>query len=97
LRERPDVTETNSPPQEDPRLDLPRIFLDKTTRSYREHIQEMRAELIFNLNEVGMSDWKDRKETKVIIPKTIDDQMAHHCTSRIVKHISIATWTTARE
>jgi hypothetical protein len=44
----------------------------------------MKAELVFNLDEVGMSEWEDRKVRKVIVPTTMDDQKIHHRASRSV-------------
>jgi hypothetical protein len=32
----------------------------------------MNAELIFNLDEVGMSEWEDRKDTTMVVPKAMD-------------------------
>jgi hypothetical protein len=57
----------------------------------------MKAELVFNLDDVGMSEWEDRKEKKVIIPKFMEDQTIHHRASRGVRHISIITCITAAE
>jgi hypothetical protein len=56
--------------------------------------------LVFNLDKVGMSvcryvgmsEWKDRKDKKMIITKTMDSQTIHHRASRNVKHISIITY-----
>jgi hypothetical protein len=49
------------------------------------------AELVFNLDEVGISDWEDRKtKTRtVIVPATMRGQAIHHEISRTVKHISV--------
>jgi hypothetical protein len=47
------------------------------------------ADLVFNLNEVGMSDWEDRKYKKVVVQTTLDGQTIHHRFSRNVRHISI--------
>jgi hypothetical protein len=55
----------------------------------------MKAELIFKLDGVSMSKWKDRKEKNVIVPATMDGQMIHHCASRSVRHRSIITYITA--
>jgi hypothetical protein len=33
---------------------------------------------VFNLNEVGMSEWEDWKDKKGIVPKTMDSQTIHH-------------------
>jgi hypothetical protein len=49
----------------------------------------MKAELVFNLDEVGMSELEDCKKKKVIIPRTMDDQTIHHGASRSMKYISV--------
>jgi hypothetical protein len=52
---------------------------------------------VFNLDEVGISDWEDRKtKTKtVIVPATMRGQTMHHETSRTVKHISVIAYISA--
>jgi hypothetical protein len=54
----------------------------------------MKAEFVFNLDEVGMSKWEDRKEKKVIVATFMDDQTIHHRASRGVRHMSIITCIT---
>jgi hypothetical protein len=56
LRHREDLLETKSTPQEDARLEMPRTFLNETICCLREHVQGMKTELVFNLDEVGMSE-----------------------------------------
>jgi hypothetical protein len=51
----------------------------------REYVHGMEAELVFNLDEAGMSDWDDRKDKKVIVTKTMDGQTIHDTRSRITK------------
>jgi hypothetical protein len=55
----------------------------------------MKAELVFNLDKVGMSKWEDRKDKKVIFPKAIDGQTIHHPASENVKNIPMITCITA--
>jgi hypothetical protein len=55
----------------------------------------MKAELVFNLDEVCMSEWEDRKEKKVIIPMTMDGQAMHHGASRSVRHIPLIAYISA--
>jgi hypothetical protein len=57
------------------------------------------AELVFNLDEVGLSDWEDRKmKTKtVIVPATMPGQTIHHEISRTVKHVSVIACISAAE
>jgi hypothetical protein len=75
--------------QEGTRLEVPRVFLDETISCLREFVQRMKAELILNLDEVGMSDWEDRKDKKVVVAQALDGQTIHHRVSRNVRHISI--------
>jgi hypothetical protein len=82
LRHREDLREVKSTQQEHPRLEVPREFLDESTRCLRENVHEMKVELVFNLHEVSMSEWKDRKEKKVIVPITMDDQTIHQGASK---------------
>jgi hypothetical protein len=56
------------------------------------------TEVMFNLPEVGISHWEDRKTRKVLVSATMRSQTIHHGISWIVKHISvIACISTARE
>jgi hypothetical protein len=89
LRHFGDVIQTRSTPQEEQRLQVPRAFLKRTVRDLNEHVQGCVSELVFNLNEVGISDWENRKARKVVIPATIDDRPIHHAISRNVKRVSV--------
>jgi hypothetical protein len=61
LRHRNDLAETKSTPQEDTRLEVPHVFLKETIRCLREYVQGMKVKLIFHLDEVGVSEWEDRR------------------------------------
>jgi hypothetical protein len=52
----------------------------------------MKAKLVFDLDEMGMSEWEDRKPKKVIALKTIAGEAMHHRVSRGVKRISIVAY-----
>jgi hypothetical protein len=67
-------------------------------RDLQDSVQGWVAELVFNLDEVGISDWEDRKTRKAIIPAVMVGQTIHHGVSRNVKHISvIGCMSAARE
>jgi hypothetical protein len=55
------IWQTKSTHQEDPRLKILHGLLDETIRCLREYIQGMKIKLVFNLDEVEMSEWEDRK------------------------------------
>jgi hypothetical protein len=37
----------------------------------------MKVELVFNLDEISMPEWEDRKEKKGIVPTFMDGQTIH--------------------
>jgi hypothetical protein len=76
-------------PQEERRLQIPRAFLERTIHDLNDYLQGCISELVFNLNEIGISDWEDRKTKKVLAAAAMFGQTMHHGLSRIVKHISM--------
>jgi hypothetical protein len=91
------LAETKSTPQEDARLEVPRIFLDETVCYLGEYVHGMKAELVLNLDEVGVSEWEGRKDKKVVIPRVLSGQRIHLRVSRNLKHISVITCISAAE
>jgi hypothetical protein len=67
-RGRIDRKEKKSSPQEETRLQVPRVFLEEAIGTMHETIQGRQSELVFNLDDVGISDWEDRKPKKVVVP-----------------------------
>jgi hypothetical protein len=57
-----------SRPQENPRLEILRSFLDTMIACLSEHLPRSCAELVFHLDEVGISEWEDQAPRKVIVP-----------------------------
>jgi hypothetical protein len=45
------------------------------------------SELVFNLDEAGSSDWKDRKPRIVIGPIAVADGDVFHLVSREYRHV----------
>jgi hypothetical protein len=93
LRYPNEVIQAKSSPQEEQRLRVSRMFLERTLQNLNEceHVQGCPAEVVFNLDEVGISDWEDRKARKVVVlyrrPSAVGRAMIHHGMSRNVKHI----------
>jgi hypothetical protein len=54
------------------------------------------AELVLNLDEVGISDWEDGKKKKVIVTAAMRDQRIYHGVSWNVEHISVIACKGAR-
>jgi hypothetical protein len=95
LRRSDDFIQTKSAPQEEQHLQPPRVFLERTVKDLHDHIEGCVADLVFNLGEVGISDWEDRKTKKVVLPAAMLSQTIHHGVSRKVKHISVIVCVSA--
>jgi hypothetical protein len=89
LRHSDEIIQTKSGTQEGQRSQLPGVFLERISQDLHEYIQGCVAEFVFNLDEVGISDWEDRKTKKVIALATMFGQTIYHGVSRNVKHISV--------
>jgi hypothetical protein len=76
-------------PQEDWRVQVSQVFLERAVQNRNEYGQGCTAELVFNLDEVDISDWEDRKARRVVALATMRGQTIHHGISRKVKHISV--------
>jgi hypothetical protein len=55
--------------QEAQGLEVPRCFLDERMRCITQFVHGCLSELVSNFDQVGISDWKDRTEKNVIVPK----------------------------
>jgi hypothetical protein len=63
-RRRSDLWETQSQPQEESRLSVPRGFLLRTLDALQTHVNGHFCDLVLNLAEIGVSEWEDRKPKK---------------------------------
>jgi hypothetical protein len=52
--------------EEEQRSQVPGVFLERIVQDLHEYAQGCVGELVFNLDEVGSSDWEDRETKKVI-------------------------------
>jgi hypothetical protein len=54
-----------------------------------DYVQGCVVELVLDLDEIGISDWENRKTTKAMVPAAMLGPMLHHGVSRNVKQISV--------
>ena len=81
--------ETTSLPQENSRREIPRSFLDMMVEYLRQHVQDCCADLVFNLDEVEISEREDRIARKVIVWTSMSGQTIHHGVHRNLMHMSV--------
>jgi hypothetical protein len=52
----------------------------------KNYVSKIPAELIFNIDETGLSDWEERKEKMVFVPSAHIDSTLHYPINRSVRH-----------
>jgi hypothetical protein len=62
------LRETIVAPGELPRLQVPRQYLNQSIGFIKNWVSLIPDELIYNLDETGLSDWKDSKSKPVAVP-----------------------------
>jgi hypothetical protein len=87
LRDPGEIIQAESSPQEEDRLQVSRVFLERTVQNLNEYVQGCIVERVFNLDELGISDWEDCKARKVVV--SASRSMIRHQISRKVKLISV--------
>jgi hypothetical protein len=70
-------------------LDVPRCFLDQTLIDITQFVHGRPTEVVFNLDEVHISEWEDQKTKTVIVPKSMSEQMMQDKVNRNLKHVSV--------
>jgi hypothetical protein len=65
------LIQAKSSPQEEQRFQGARVFLECPVQNLNRHIQGFTVGQSFNTDEVGISDWEDRKVGKVVVPATM--------------------------
>jgi hypothetical protein len=74
---------------------VPRVFVEAAIEGIRTYVHNICAYLVFNLDEIGIRDWEDRFERKVIVPSATREQKIFHGIHRGLKHISVVTCISA--
>jgi hypothetical protein len=60
--------ETKRIPQENPKLEVPRVFHKAKIKWFSNYIESARAKCVFQVEEMRISEREDRIETRIIIP-----------------------------
>jgi hypothetical protein len=81
--------------QKNYRLQIPREFLEETLRYMEDAVQNLVRDLVFNLDELGVSEWKDQKPKRVVIPASLSGQTIHHGVNGNLEHVTIVSCVAA--
>ena len=77
---------TKAIPQDNTRLSVPRIFLDEHIENIKKYVVGKAAELVFNIDEMGSSEWEDKKIKTVIAPRNLCQKPVMVPVKRSVRH-----------
>jgi hypothetical protein len=58
-------------------------------------VQIVPTELLFNLDETGLSDWENRKTKRVLVPAVAEDSRLHYPINRAIRHHTLLCCVTA--
>jgi hypothetical protein len=73
-------------PQEEPRLQVPRIWITRYWDLITKILPLAKLDLIFNLDETGLSEWEDRRSCEVVVPAAYKGMKLTYPVSRKVRH-----------
>jgi hypothetical protein len=69
--------------------EVPRVFGQAGLDGFRDHVHRACAELVFNLDEIEISEWEDRCTRRVIVPSAKKGQTIFRGVHQNLKHISV--------
>jgi hypothetical protein len=61
----------------------------------KAHIVGKFSEFVFNLDEVGSSEWEDRKPRKVIAPQEVSPEDVYHSAALRYSHVTLLACVSA--
>jgi hypothetical protein len=72
-----------------------RDFIEAAIEDLWDDVHNMCTEFVFNLDEIGISEWEDMIARRVIVPLAMRGQRIFHSVHRNLKHISAVTCISA--
>jgi transposase len=85
-RHREQITTASIHAQEEPRLQVPREYLNGYLGLILRHVVGTNPRLVYNIDETGCSDWEERKSYEGIVPVELATTPIHSGVTRRVKH-----------
>jgi hypothetical protein len=75
-------------PRDDLRCTVPYTHIMKYFTMVQENVSGTSAELVINIDEMGSSEWANKKIKKVIVPNSLDLRDLHYPVNRRTKHVT---------
>jgi hypothetical protein len=76
-------------PQELPRLQISRPWLQEYIDMPRAYVPLVLSELSFDLDETGLSGWEERKLKPVVVSAERENRQLHYHVNRRIRHLPL--------
>jgi hypothetical protein len=96
-RQKNEVSGVTVTPQKKVRLEVPRCYLEEYLTLIKKIVPIVSTELLFNLDETGLSEWEKRRSKPVIVPTQEQESTLHYPVDRSVRHHTFLCCVTASE
>jgi hypothetical protein len=94
-RHKREVSVVRVAPQEKVRLEVVRCFLEEYLTLIKKIVPIVPTELLFNLDEKGLSEWENRGRKPVFVPTQEQEFPLHYPVDRSVRHHTLLCCVTA--
>ena len=84
-----ELEECHSTPQEDKRMSIPREFLKQHLINTFLMVEWRIPELVLNVDELGSSEWEERRPFKVFVKRETERKIIEHPVSRKISHMTL--------
>jgi hypothetical protein len=81
-------------PQEKVRLEIPRCYLEECLTLIKKIVPIVPTELLFNLDETGLSEWENRRSEPFFVPTQEQESTLHYPVDRSVRHHTLFCYVT---
>jgi hypothetical protein len=87
-----DVKRATISPQELRCLQIPRRYLQGYIDLLRTYVPLVPSELLFNIDETGLSDWEKRQPKPVLVNAECENQQLHYPVDRGIRQQTLVCW-----
>jgi hypothetical protein len=94
-RHKSEVSGVPVAPQEKARLEAPRCYLEEYLTLVKKIVPIVSTELLFNLDETGLSEWENRRIKPLLVPTQEQESTLHYPVDRFVRHHTLLCCVTA--
>jgi hypothetical protein len=94
-RQKNEVSGVTVAPQEKVRLEVLRCYREESLTLIKKIVPIVPTELLFNLDETGLSEWENRRSKPLLVPTQEQESTLNYPVNRSVRHHTLLCCVTA--